>query len=239
MSTAARRAVRREALIGVGIGLLLAFGAWVNTGEFASLLSGHAPAPILAAARQNGQIGALLPTVTPTPTPPADCRAPADVIARAGFDPYTILAQRRPDVLRFYEANGWDASTRCTAIYDDWTAQGAGGKTPTTPAAYVIAQGWAPTTRVPTPTPPPACAGPAALTAKLGFDPYAILAVNRPDVLTLYAANGWKPATQCVAIFDNWLKHPDGGPAMTAAQFVEKKGWAHAPKTAPSPTPAP
>jgi hypothetical protein len=239
VSVVERRAARREALAGVVAGLLLAFGAWLSTGRLTDMLTGHVPASTLAAARQNGGVAALLPTMTPTPAPPADCQAPAALIAQVGFDPYRILARERPDVLRYYAANGWDVGTRCTAIYDDWAAQGAGGKTPTTPAAYVIAQGWAPKTRLPTPTPLPSCVGPADETAKLGFDPYAILAVNRPDVLTTYAANGWKPASQCVAIFDNWLKHPDGGPAMTAAQFVESKGWARAPAATPTPSPRP
>ncbi|MCL4545083.1 MAG: hypothetical protein M1118_10885 [Chloroflexi bacterium] len=85
-------------------------------------------------------------------------------------------------------------------------------------------------TATPIPPPPADCVAPPGEAAKLGFDPYKILAGHRPDVLRFYAKNGWNPATQCVAIFNNWLQHPDGKPAQSAAQFVEAAGWAPAPK---------
>ncbi len=169
--------------------------------------------------------------------PPADCTAPASTVASIGFDPYAILLQKRPDVLQYYRQNGWNPETQCVAIYDDWTKEGAGGKQPTTPVAYVKAQGWAPSAPVATPAPPADCAAPPSEVARLGYDPYRLLALHRPDVLNLYKLNGWKSDTQCVKLFDNWLQHPDGGPPMTAAAFVVAQGWAKAPTPSVQATP--
>src|SRR6185312_1689674 len=119
-------------------------------------------------------------------------------VASVGFDPYAILLQKRPDVLRFYAQNGWNPAIQCLAIYDDWAKGGAGGDQPTTPAAFVAAWGWAPSAPVPPPAPPADCAAPASETARLGYDPYRILASDRPDVLNFYQINGWNPDTQCV-----------------------------------------
>jgi len=170
----------------------------------------------------------LIAILPPTATPPADCAAPASVIAQVGFDPYAILAERRPDVLSYYVANGWDAQNQCLLVYDDWVAHGAGSTVPTTVAAYVRREGWAPARHQPTPTPFPSCAAPAIEVSQLGFDPYAVLALHRPDVLRLYQANGWNAQTQCVAIFNNWLQHPDGKAPTTVVQFVESQGWVEA-----------
>ncbi len=211
--------VRREVVAGVLAGLVLTFAGWLDSHPIRLNLSRHLP-PAAAAA-----IG--LP-VTPTPLPVAGCIAPSGLIAAAGFDPYAVLSQKRPDVLAFYAANGWSPSTQCTQIYDNWTGHGAGDEAPTTPVAYVRLRGWVPRVAQPPPTPFAGCAGPPSLSARLGVDPYRLLAEHRPDVLAFYAANGWKPATQCVQLFDDWLKHPDGGPPATAAAFVVKQGWARA-----------
>lgn len=60
--------------------------------------------------------------------------------------PYTILAEHRPDVLRFYAANGWDTQTEGRQIFDNWLQHGPDGGEPTTASAYVKARGWASTT---------------------------------------------------------------------------------------------
>jgi LysM repeat protein len=178
------------------------------------------------------------PTLTLSPSPPADCAAAPALIAKVGFDPYAILAKRRPDVLAFYQKQGWNPATQCVAIYNNWTAHGAGGKTPTTPAVYVRAQGWAPVTPQPTPTPYPSCQAPAQEVKQLGFDPYLILQAHRSDVLQYYAANGWNPATQCVAIYNNWTAHGAGGKTPTTpAAYVQAQGWAPKPVSTPTPPP--
>jgi hypothetical protein len=234
------RLSRREAVAGIAAGLLLAVVAWLSSGAPTTFLAGHLSPEAAAAARNAMPVAAAaLPTATATPLPPTDCVAPASTIAQVGFDPYAILARRRPDVLWYFGKNGWDPATQCLGIYDRWTKDGAGGTTPTTPAAFVKAQGWAPAAPVPTPAPPADCVAPAAEAAKLGFDPYRILALHRPDVLNTYAANGWKPDTQCVALFDNWLQHPDGGPKTSAAAFVLAKGWATPRTPIAGRTPAP
>jgi LysM repeat protein len=237
MADLSPRLSRREAFAGVAAGLLLALVAWVSSGAPSAFLAGHlSPVAVDAARRSVPGAAAVLPTATVTPPPPTDCVAPAATVASIGFDPYAILLQKRPDVLQFYAQNGWNPAVQCVAIYDSWTNAGAGGKQPTSPAAYVKAQGWAPAAPVPTPAPPADCAAPANQVAQLGFDPYQILALHRPDVLNLYKLNGWNPDTQCVKLFDNWLQHPDGGPATSAAAFVEGKGWATARAATARPT---
>lgn len=252
--TEPRSSARLEAFAGIAAGIVLALVAWFGTGAPETFLNSHlSPNQATAARRAVPGAAAMLPTATPTPLPPTDCVASASVIGSAGFDPYVILLQKRPDVLHYYGQNGWNPATQCVAIYDDWTKGGAGGPTPTTPAAFVKAQGWAPAAPVATPAPPADCVAPTSESTQLGFDPYRLLALHRPDVLNLYQQNGWNPDTQCVKIFDNWLQHPDGGPATTAPAFVADKGWAAArtpPVTAtpsviasptaiaPSPTPA-
>lgn len=229
---------RSEAIAGIIVGLALAAAVWIGTGAPASWLSSHLSAGQESVARLAlPGAAALLPTPTATPLPPTDCIAPASTIASLGFDPYAILVRKRPDVLYYYGHNGWNPESQCVAIYDSWTKQGAGGTQPTTPAAYVQAHGWAPAAPVPTPAPPADCTAPASEVARLGFDPYRILALHRPDVLNLYQLNGWQPDTQCVQLFDNWLQHPDGGPATTAAAFVVEKGWAKGQAPAGATTP--
>lgn len=236
MSETPIRSDRLEAIIGILAGVLLALAAWISSGAPAQFLTSHLSSDQANVARSViPAAAAVLPTPTATPRPPADCVAPATTVAQVGFDPYAILEKRRPDVLWFFAKNGWNPVTQCVAIYNSWAKGGAGGSTPTTVAAYVRAQGWAPLTPVPTPAPPADCAAPAAEVARLGFDPYRLLALHRSDVLTLYQANGWKPATQCVQLFDNWLQHPDGGPPTTAAAFVVAQGWA--PRAGPTATP--
>lgn len=196
------------------------------------ILFGLVPATVIfLSAYTLGPFRPVVPIPTPVPTVTATpgCVAPSSLVASVGFDPYAILSQKRPDVLAFYAANGWNLTTRCTQALDDWTAHGAGGGAPTTPARYVRRQGWAPATRQPTPTPFAGCSGPPSLVARLGYDPYRLLGEHRPDVERLYAANGWKPATQCVQLFDDWLQHPDGGPPTTAAAYVTRQGWAGSP----------
>lgn len=237
MSDLSPRLSSREAFVGVTAGLLLALVAWLSSGAPTAFLASHLSPDAAATARSAVPVAAAaLPTATATPLPPTDCVAPASTIASVGFDPYAILFQKRPDVLRFYASNGWSPASQCVAIYDNWTKAGAGGKQPTTPAAYVKAQGWAPSAPVPTPAPPADCVAPASEAARLGFDPYRLLALHRPDVLSLYQLNGWNPNTQCVKLFDNWLQHPDGGSATSAAAFVEAKGWAKAPTRTAAPT---
>ncbi|HEV7214905.1 MAG TPA: LysM domain-containing protein [Chloroflexota bacterium] len=236
MADLSPRLSRREAFAGVAAGLLLALIAWVSSGAPSAFLSGHlSPDAADAARRSLPGAAAVLPTAAATPLPPTDCVAPATSIASIGFDPYAILLQKRPDVLAFYAQNGWNPAVQCIAIYDSWTKAGAGGKQSTPPAASVKAPGWAPAAPAPTPAPPADCAAPASEAAQLGFDPYQILALHRPDVLNLYKLNGWNPDTQCVKLFDNWLQHPDGGPPANAAAFVVGKGWAtgHGPSVAP------
>ena len=223
----ARRSRRwhTEVVAGLLAGLLLGAVAWLESEPAGQRLGQHLPGTLADA------IG-----IPPAPTPiaAASCHAPATLVGRVGFDPYAILSTYRPDVLAYYAAYGWDPATRCTQIYDDWTGHIAPGA-PTTVVAYVEQQGWAPRAAQPTPTPQPGCHAPPAEVARLGFDPYQVLALHRPDVLDLYRHNpapggqgNWDPATQCVAIFDDWLQHPDGKPAMTAAQFVVASGWATA-----------
>ncbi|HEY8742055.1 MAG TPA: LysM peptidoglycan-binding domain-containing protein [Chloroflexota bacterium] len=231
--------VRQEATAGIIVGILLALAAWVGTGAPGAFLSSHLTVKQAAIARQAVPgAAAVLPTPTATPLPPADCQAPASIVASTGFDPYAILLQKRPDVLQYYRQNGWNPEVQCVAIYDDWTKGGADAKHPTTPAAYVKAQGWAPSAPVATPAPPADCAAPPTEIAQLGYDPYQLLALHRPDVLNLYQLNGWKPDTQCVKLFDNWLQHPDGGAPTTAAAFVVAQGWVNAPTPAAQSTPA-
>lgn len=227
---------RTEAVAGIAAGIVLVLVAWFGTGTPSEFLSSHLSPNQATAVRQVVPgAAAVLPTTTATPLPPTDCVASATTVASVGFDPYAILLQKRPDVLRFYAQNGWNPAVQCAAIYDNWTKAGAGGKQPTTPAAFVKAQGWAPSAPVPTPAPSADCAAPASEVAKLGFDPYQLLALHRPDVLNLYKLNGWNPATQCVKLFDNWLQHPDGGPATSAAAFVVSKGWAKGPASSVTP----
>ena len=236
---APKSSVRQEATAGIIVGIVLALAAWLGTGVPGAFLSSHLTAEQAGIARQAGPVvAAILPTPTPTPAPPADCAAPASIVASIGFDPYAVLLQKRPDVLQFYAKNGRNPEVQCVAIYDNWTKQGAGGKQPTTPGNYVKAQGWAPAAPVGTPAPPADCAAPPSEVARLGYDPYRLLALHRPDVLNLYQLNGWKPATQCVKLFDNWLQHPDGGPPTTAAAFVVAQRWAKAPTPAVQSTPA-
>jgi hypothetical protein len=240
MAESQRTFVPGEAIAGILAGLVLAVAAWVGSGEASAFLVGHlSPQQADLARRVVPAAAEVLPTPTATPQLPTDCVAPAATIAQDGFDPYAILEQHRLDVLWFYAANGWNPATQCLAIYNNWTKNGAGGSTPTTPEAYVKAQGWAPVAAVPTPAPPPDCSAPASEVARLGFDPYRILALQRPDVLTLYQANGWNPATQCVQLFDDWLRHPDGGAPTTAAAFVLTQGWATAPGSRSPSTPSP
>jgi hypothetical protein len=233
-----RRSARAEAVAGIAAGIVLALIAWFGTGVPSAFLSSHLSPNQATAVRQVVPgAAAVLPTATPTPLPPTDCVAPASIIGSTGFDPYAILLQKRPDVLRFYAQNGWNPAVQCVAIYDNWTKAGAGGTQPTTPAAFVKAQGWAPAAPVATPAPPADCTAPASEVAQLGFDPYPLLALHRPDVLNLYKLNGWNPDTQCVKLFDDWLQHPDGGPPVSAAAFVVDKGWAKARVPAATATP--
>jgi len=218
---------RREATVGILAGLILVATAWISSGALAQQLSPVSPAAAAAVA------AAVPAPATATPIPTSGCVSAADVIAKDGFDPYAILAQKRPDVLAYYIQNGWNPLSQCHGIFDDWARQDPDGNGTTAVLAYVKQKGWASGGPVPTPTPYPDCSAPPAEVARLEFDPYAILSLNRPDVLSLYARNpspdgngNWDPATQCVAIFDNWLKHPDGGPPATAAQFVQGQGWA-------------
>ena len=109
-------------------------------------------------------------------------------------------------------------------------AAGIGGAFPGTPLAAATPTATAVPTATPAPTPTAAgCVAPPGEAAALGFDPYAILSQHRPDVLAFYAANGWDPVTRCVALFDDWLRHPDGGPPTTAARYVVEQGWVRRP----------
>jgi len=152
--SAPKSSARKEATAGIIAGIVLTLAAWLGTGTPGAFLSSHLTAEQAGIARQAVPgAAAVLPTPTATPVPPADCTAPASTVASIGFDPYAILLQKRPDVLQYYRQNGWNPETQCVAIYDDWTKEGAGGKQPTTPVAYVKAQGWAPSAPVATPAP--------------------------------------------------------------------------------------
>lgn len=63
-------------------------------------------------------------------------------LAVTGVNPYVLLAQHRPDVLRLYIANGWNGQTQGQQIFDDWLRHGPDGGSPTTATAYVRAEGW-------------------------------------------------------------------------------------------------
>ena len=67
---------------------------------------------------------------------PASCHTAPDA------NVYVALARHRPDVLRFYAKNGWNAQTQCHQIYDNWLSHGPDGKPAITAAAFVTAQGW-------------------------------------------------------------------------------------------------
>ncbi|MGI8915751.1 MAG: hypothetical protein ACR2JY_18535 [Chloroflexota bacterium] len=67
---------------------------------------------------------------------------PASCNTARNANMYVALARRRPDLLRFYAKNGWDAQTHCHQIDDKWLSHGPDGKPATTAAAFVAAPGW-------------------------------------------------------------------------------------------------
>lgn len=117
---------------------------WLDHGE-----PGRPPTTAVAYAEAQG----WLPTPVPgakARTPEQDCRAPASVVSAAGFDPYQVLLRNRRDVLEFYAKNGWDPSTQCVQIYDDWLSHPEPGQKVVTAAEYVREHGF-----LLTPTPGP------------------------------------------------------------------------------------
>ena len=61
---------------------------------------------------------------------------------------------------------------------------------------------------------------------------YALLEAHRPDVLIFYAAQGWHPLRQCRQNFDDWLAHGPDGAAVSAEEYVRRRGWRALPAAA-------
>jgi hypothetical protein len=74
-----------------------------------------------------------------SPTPAV---AQSNCLNGPGNGAYVALAAHRADVLQFYAKNGWDASSQCRQIFDNWVAQGPDGLPAMTAGQYAWVKGW-------------------------------------------------------------------------------------------------